>query len=146
MATVTAEVEITVHLAAVWDLYFDPDRWPDWVDQFASVVHSDGYPDVGGTLRWRSGRAGRGEVSERVVEHQPRTRHRIEFSDPESDGELLTVFEPIQEGTRLSQEFTYELRDAGAFARAADVFFVRSQMRASLTRSLEALLMELAGL
>jgi hypothetical protein len=145
MATVTAEVEITAHPAAVWDLYFDSDRWLDWVDQFASVVESDGYPEVGGTLRWRSGRAGRGEVAEKVVEHQPRVRHRIEFSDPEAEGELLTVFEPIAEGTRCRQEFTYELRDAGLFARAADVFFVRSQMRASLNRSLVGLRIELEG-
>src|SRR5262245_39447106 len=143
MATVAAEVEVAAHPAAVWDLYFDPERWPDWVDQFASVVSSDGYPEVGGTLLWRSGRAGRGEVTERVVEHQPRVRHRIEFSDPEAEGELLTVFEPTNEGTRLHQEFTCSLRDAGFFARAADVFFVRSQMRASLTRSLAGLQAEL---
>jgi uncharacterized protein YndB with AHSA1/START domain len=143
MATVTAEVEIAAQPVSVWDLYFDQDRWPDWVDQFASVVESDGYPDVGGTLRWRSGRAGRGEVTERVVEHQPRNRHRIEFSDPEADGELLTVFEPITEGTRCRQEFTYSLRDAGLFVRVADVLFVRSQMRASLNRSLAGLQAEL---
>jgi uncharacterized protein YndB with AHSA1/START domain len=145
MATVTAEVEIGAQPIAVWDLYFDPDRWIDWVDQFASVVESDGYPEVGGTLRWRSGRAGRGEVTEKVVEHQPRSRHRIEFSDPESEGELLTTFEPTTDGTRCKMEFTYELRDAGIFARAADVFFVRSQMRASLTRSLVGLQVELEG-
>jgi uncharacterized protein YndB with AHSA1/START domain len=145
MATVAAELEITAHPAAVWDLYFDPERWPDWVDQFASVVELDGYPEVGGTLRWRSGRAGRGEVTEKVVEHVPRVRHRIEFSDPEAEGELLTVFEPIAEGTRCRQEFTYALRDAGLFARAADVFFVRSQMRASLNRSLVGLQVEREG-
>src|SRR5690349_20339317 len=103
MATVAAEIEITAQPAAVWDLYFDPDRWLEWVDQFHSVVDSDGYPEVGGTLRWRSGRAGRGEVPEHVVEHQPRNRHRIEFSDPEAEGELLPVFHPIEEGTRCRQ-------------------------------------------
>ena len=81
-----------------------------------------------------------------MLEHEPRHRHRISFSDPDSDGELLTAFEPIEGGTRCRQEMTYALRDAGLFARAADVFFVRSQMRASLERSLLALRAELEGL
>ena len=145
MATVGAEVEITAAPAAVWDLYFDHDRLLELVDQFAFVVDSTDYPEVGGTLVWRSGRAGRGEVTETVTEHEPRSRHRISFSDPETEGELLTVFEPTEHGTRCRQEMTYNLRNAGFFARAADVFFVRSQMGASLERSLIALRAELEG-
>jgi uncharacterized protein YndB with AHSA1/START domain len=145
MATVGAEVAIAADVAAVWDLYFDADSWPAWVDQFASVVSSEGYPEAGGTLVWRSGRAGRGEVTERVVEHEPRRLHRVTFSDPEAEGELLTAFQPSGDGTGVHQEMTYELRDRGIFTRAADLFFVRSQMRASLARSLTALRAELEG-
>jgi uncharacterized protein YndB with AHSA1/START domain len=145
MATVDAEVEIAAPLAAVWDYYFDPAGWPGWVDQLATVASSSGYPEVGGTLRWRSGRAGRGEVTERVLEHEPRRRHRIAFSDPETDGELVSTFEVAGEGTRVRQELRYELRRGGPFARFADLFFVRSQMRASLGRSLLALRAELEG-
>jgi uncharacterized protein YndB with AHSA1/START domain len=142
-ATVGAEVEVAAPVAAVWDLYFDPDRWPDWVDQFAAVISSDGYPDAGGTLRWRSGGAGRGEVTEKVIEHEPRRLHRITFSDPEAEGELATTFEVTEAGALVRQELTYDLRRAGPFARLADVFFVRAQMRASLVRSLLALRAEL---
>ena len=145
MATVGAEVEIAASLAAVWDFYFEPSGWPAWVDQFASVVASDGYPEVGGTLSWRSGRAGRGGVTERVVEHEPRRRHRIAFSDPQSEGELVTSFAVVESGARVRQELTYELRRGGAFVRLADLFFVRSQMKASLGRSLLALRSELEG-
>ncbi len=145
MATVGAEVEIAAEPAVAWDAYFDADRWRDWVDQFASVVSSDGYPQAGGTLVWRSGRAGRGEVTERVAEHEPRHLHRIAFSDPEAEGELVTTFQPTAGGTRIRQELTYALRDRGFFARAADLFFVRSQMGASLARSLTALRAELEG-
>jgi uncharacterized protein YndB with AHSA1/START domain len=145
VATVGAEIEIAAEVAAVWDLYFDAGSWPEWVDQFAAVVSSDGYPETGGTLVWRSGRAGRGEVTERVLEHAPRRLHRIAFSDPEAEGGLTTALEPGGAGTLLRQEMTYELRDRGFFARAADLFFVRSQMRASLARSLTALRAELEG-
>jgi uncharacterized protein YndB with AHSA1/START domain len=143
MATVASGVEIAAPAAAVWDFYFDPVTWPTWVDQFATAVASDRYPEEGGTLRWRSGRAGRGEVDERVVEHRPRLLHRIAFADPEAEGELTTRFEVIDGGTRVSQELDYRLRRNGVLARITDALFVRSQMRASLGRSLVALRAEL---
>jgi hypothetical protein len=145
MARVASEVEIAAPAAAAWDLYFDPASWPVWVDQFAAVIASDGYPEEGGTLRWRSGRAGRGEVTERVLEHQPRRLHRIAFADPETEGELLTTFEVTEAGTRVRQEQSYELRRRGVFVRISDVLFVRAQMRASLARSLALLRAELEG-
>jgi uncharacterized protein YndB with AHSA1/START domain len=143
MATVASEVEVAAPAIAVWDFYFDPSAWPTWVDQFASVAASDGYPEQGGTLRWLSGRAGRGEVSERVIEHQPRRLHRIAFGDPQAEGELTTTFEVIDGGTRVRQELDYSLRREGVFVRITDTLFVRSQMRASLVRSLVALRAEL---
>ena len=82
MARVEATVEIAAPLADVWDLYFDRRRWAAWVDRFASVVGSEGYPETGGELVWRSIPAGRGEVRERVLAHEPRSLHRIEFEDP----------------------------------------------------------------
>jgi len=145
MATVASEVEIAATAAAVWDFYFDPAGWPSWVDQFGAVVSSEGYPEAGGTLRWRSGRAGRGEVTERVVEHQPRRLHTVAFEDPAAEGELATAFQVIESGTRVGQEMTYRLRRGGVLVRITDALFVRSQMRASLARSLLALRAELEG-
>jgi uncharacterized protein YndB with AHSA1/START domain len=145
MARVSSEVEIAAPAAAVWDLYFDPGRWPLWVDQFSEVTSSDGYPHEGGTLVWRSGRAGRGEVTERVLEHHPRRLHRIAFTDPETDGELATSFDVIASGTRVRQKLDYEIRRGGVFVRISDLLFVRSQMRASLARSLGLLRTELEG-
>jgi hypothetical protein len=145
MARVASAVEIAAPAAAVWEAYFDPGAWSRWVDQFAAVIASDSYPEEGGTLRWRSGRAGRGEVSERVLEHRPRRLHRIAFDDPHVTGELATTFEIIDGGTRVRQEQTYDLRRRGPFARIADVLFVRAQMRASLARSLALLRGEVEG-
>jgi uncharacterized protein YndB with AHSA1/START domain len=144
-ARVASEVEIAAPAAAVWDFYFDPSGWPSWVDQFAAVVAADEYPEEGGTLRWRSGGAGRGEVSERVLEHRPRRLHRIAFDDPQAEGELATRFEVTEGGTRVGQELTYRLRRGGVLVAITDVLFVRSQMRASLGRSLLALRGELEG-
>jgi hypothetical protein len=138
MPTVAAEVKVPAPPLAAWDLYFDEALWPSWVDQFGSVLASDGYPEVGGALHWRSGRAGRGEVSERVMEHTPPGRHRVRFADPQAEGELTVSFDASDGRTIVRQELDYELRRRGPFTRVADLLFVRSQMRLSLQRSLTA--------
>jgi uncharacterized membrane protein len=140
---VSDSIVIDAPLADVWDFYFRPETWPAWVDQFARVESSDGYPDAGGVLRWQSGRAGRGQVTERVLVHEPRTRHRIAFSDPESEGELEVRF-GIEPGegtgsTRVEQEMEYRITSGGVLSGLTDALFVRSQVRGSLQRSLARL-------
>ncbi|HLM31030.1 MAG TPA: SRPBCC family protein [Solirubrobacterales bacterium] len=136
MATLTESVLVGATLGEVWDVYFDSRRWASWVDGFAAVERSDGYPQDGATLVWRSNPAGRGTVTERVVEHSPRRLHRIEFTDPESNGELRTRFAVEGEAVRVALELDYRLASGGPFAWLADRLFVRSQVRASLRRSL----------
>jgi hypothetical protein len=81
-------------------------------------------------------------VEERVLEHEPRRLHRVAFSDPESEGELVTTFAiatapDSEQGTRVRQELTYRVRDAGVLTRLTDVFFIRPQIARSVRRSLE---------
>jgi uncharacterized membrane protein len=82
-------------------------------------------------------------VTERVLEHEPRSLHRIAFSDPESEGELEVAFaiEPGAEppGTRVTQTMSYRISGGGPFGGLTDVLFVRSQVRRSLERSLARL-------
>lgn len=149
MGKVAESIVVDAPLADVWEFYFRAESWPGWVDQFDRTESSSGYPLVGGTLTWRSGRAGRGEVHERVLEHEPRSLHRIAFTDPESEGELATRFsiEPGagSGGTRVEQELEYTISGGGAFSGLTDVLFVRSQMRRSLQRSLARLRAEVAA-
>jgi uncharacterized protein YndB with AHSA1/START domain len=146
MAETKASVEIDAPLADVWELYFDPARWASWVDGFAAVDSSEGYPDLGGELVWRSTPAGRGRVSERVVEHRPRSLHRIEFVDPAATGSLTTTFamQPAAEGrlTRVEQRLEYSLLTGGPLRPITDLLFIRPQMRRSLERSLAELRLE----
>ncbi len=136
MATLTESLLVEASLAEVWDYYFEPRGWPAWVDGFQAVESAAGYPEEGGTLVWRSTPAGRGKVSERVLEHQPRRRHMIEFSDPESRGELLTTFEIEGEATRVTMRLDYRLAKAGVFAAITERLFVRGQVVKALQRSL----------
>jgi Polyketide cyclase / dehydrase and lipid transport len=142
MPTVAESVHVRASLAEAWELDFDADTWSAWVDGFARVEAASRYPERGGTLRWRSTPAGRGMVDERVLEHEPRTRHRIAFSDPESDGELEATFAietspGAEQGVTVRQELTYRVRGAGPLTRLTDVFFIRPQITRSVRRSLE---------
>ncbi|MQA75468.1 MAG: hypothetical protein GEU88_14185 [Solirubrobacterales bacterium] len=136
MATLTESVLVEASLAEVWDHYFDPRGWPAWVDGFRSVESSEGYPEEGGTLIWRSSPAGRGTVRERVLEHQLRRRHEIEYSDPESAGKLLTRFAIEGQATRVALALDYRLAGSGPLAWVVERLFVRGRVRGSLQRSL----------
>ena len=61
--------------------------WRAWVDEFQAVDSvSEGYPEAGVRLVWRSGEAGRGQVTETVLGHEPRRLHRIRYAGPHAEG------------------------------------------------------------
>ena len=139
MSEVSASVAVSASLAEVWDLHFDPSGWPVWADGFGAVVSSEGYPEAGGRLRWRSTSAGRGEVSEEVLEHRPRGLHTVAFTDPQTEGELTSSFVIEGDQVRVTQRLDYRLRSGGPLSTLTDTLFIRSQQRRSLQRSLDAL-------
>lgn len=140
MGRVAAELVVGASLAEVWELYFEPRSWPAWVDELQAVDSiSDGYPEIGGRLVWRSGASGRGRVVETVLDHEPRRLHRIHFADPHAEGEQLTRFEIAGEGTKVALELVYGLMAPGVLGPITDRLFVRSQMRDMLVRTLQGL-------
>jgi hypothetical protein len=143
VSRISESVLVQASLAEAWDFYFDPGGWPAWVDGFGRLAASDGYPAAGGSLRWSSVPAGRGEVSERVLEHEPRRLHRIAFRDPASVGELRTSFAIEGGATRVTQELDYRLPSRSPLSWLTDRLFIRSQVRGSMRRSLDRLALEL---
>lgn len=142
MSRISESVAVEASLAEVWDYYFDPRGWPAWVDGFSRLQATDGYPEAGGSIRWSSIPAGRGEVTERVLEHEPRRLHRVAFRDPASAGELETSFAIEGRGTLVTQRLDYRLRNRGPFSWLTDRLFIRSQVRGSIRRSLDRLKLE----
>jgi hypothetical protein len=136
VARLTESLLVRASLKETWDLYFEPCGWASWVDGFASVERSEGYPEMGGTLVWRSNPAGRGTVTERVLEHSPRTRHRTEWSDPESSGGQLSEFGVEGDAVRVTLTLDYRLAGGGPFAWLTERLFVRGQVKRSLQRTL----------
>lgn len=136
MGRLSHSVLVRASLPETWDHYFEPRGWPAWVDGFAAVESAAGYPEEGGRLVWRSKPAGRGRVTETVLEHEPRRRHRVAFGDPESEGELVTAFTLDGSLTRVEQSLTYRLGAGGPLAAITDRLFVRGQVSESMQRSL----------
>ena len=137
MAKLTESVLVSASLKETWDLYFEPRTWASWVDGFGEVESVAGEYPQGGKLVWRSTPAGRGRVTETVLEHAPRTRHRIRFSDPESEGELSSEFGIEGEATRVRLTLAYRLPGNRAVAAVTDRLFVRGQVRSALKRTLQ---------
>ena len=135
MGVVEASEVVPASLAETWDAFFDPAGWPEWVDAFAAVVSTNGYPMKGGRLVWRTSAAGRGEVTEDVVEHEPRSLHVVAYADPTMTGRLETTFTMEKDSTRVTQKMEYRLAERGVFALIG-ALWVRSQVARSVERSL----------
>ena len=137
MPKIKESTQVDASLAEVWDYYFDSATWREWVEGFAAVAEvDDTYPEVGGVLKWSSIPAGRGEVTERVTEHEHRRLHVIEFDDPGMTGTQRTTFAIDGDGTKVTLDLEYRLANAGPLTRIAGVFFIKGQVGGVLMRTL----------
>jgi hypothetical protein len=133
-----ARARVTVPLGpeAARVLWSDPRRWASFVEGFARVREvSDDWPNEGAKLVWESIPAGRGRVTERVVESGERS-FATEVFDESLHGTQRTGFEPVEGGSRVVVELEYELTKYGPLRALADVLFIRRALRDSLRRTL----------
>ncbi|HET8758716.1 MAG TPA: SRPBCC family protein [Solirubrobacteraceae bacterium] len=116
------------------ELWYDPHRWPAWVDGFGHVAKLEGeWPQVGARLLWDSRPKGRGRVLERVVAYEPRRGYSIAVEDEKLTGVQTVAFEPAGEQVRVNLTLEYSLKDGN---RIVDLLFVRRALRDSLNRTL----------
>jgi polyketide cyclase/dehydrase/lipid transport protein len=117
--------------------WYDTGHWADWVDGLEQVVAvEDGWPQVGATVSWRSGPAGRGKVTERVLAHEPLRGQAVEVSDDSIRGEQTVAFTPEPPGVRVELSLAYEIRRRSPVTPVIDVFFIRRAMTVSLESTL----------
>jgi hypothetical protein len=140
VSKLSQSIRVDASLAETWDAYFDSRLWGSWVDGFqAAVERSPGYPaEVGSTLVWRTIPAGRGTVRERVLEHQERRVHRVASPSIANRVSSSPSMVGSANATRVDQTLTYRLLDRGPIARIGAVFFVKTQVRSSMERTLAA--------
>jgi uncharacterized membrane protein len=139
----TVTVEGSVHEAlSVW---CDTSRWPSWVEGMERVVSvTDGWPEVGGVVRWESTPAGRGSVTERVVSYEPLTAIESEIDENQMTAIQRVTFTPSEDTTEVALELSYRIRRRNPLTPLIDVLFVRAPMRASLRTTLSRFNVEVA--
>jgi hypothetical protein len=119
------------------ELWYDPHRWPAWIDGFGHVIKLEGdWPQVGARLVWESPPKGRGRVQERVTAYEPRTGHTVEVEDERLRGTQTVAFEPAGDEVRITLTLTYELKQRRALTPLTDLLFIRRELGDSLRRTL----------
>ncbi len=134
--TVSRDYPGTVHEAE--RCWYDTARWRAWVDGLDRVEEvSPQWPTVGARIRWRSGPAGRGEVVERVTEHERLRGQSVEVRDDSIDGHQSVRFIPNGEGTvTIELTLRYRIRRRSPLTPLIEALFISRPMRASLESTL----------
>jgi hypothetical protein len=130
--TVRASDELHASAALALRLWSDLARWPTFVDGFGHVVDvSDDWPAVGAKVVWQSGPAGRGRVTERVLENEPDHFVTEVFEDHLSGRQALWI---APGGATIVLD--YELQGGGPLRKLTDVLFIRRALGMALERTL----------
>ena len=146
MGRVRAAVRVPGLASEAEALWYEPQRWPAWVDGFGHVVKLEGaWPAAGSRAVWNSKPGGRGRVVERVSAYETRAGQTLAVEDEQLQGTQRVTFEPGADGVEVALELEYELKHANVLTPLTDVLFIRRALRDSLRRSLTRFAHELRG-
>ena len=145
MGRATASIEVPGLASEAEALWYDPIRWPAWIDGFGHVVElPDDWP-ASGTLQWNSTPEGRGRVLEVVSAYEPRTGQTLEVEDGRLRGTQRVEFKPGPDAVEVALTLEYELKERNALTWLVDSLFVRREIAASLRRTLARFARERRG-
>jgi hypothetical protein len=117
--------------------WYAPQAWPRWVDGCERILSVDPeWPRAGTSLTWESGPAGRGQVSERVVEYEPLRGMTAEVADGSIRGLQTVSFVPDGDEVTVVLALSYRLERRSPVSALVDVLFIRRAMAASLASTL----------
>jgi Polyketide cyclase / dehydrase and lipid transport len=124
--------------------WYDTTRWPAWVDGLDRVSDVDPrWPQLGATVTWESGPAGRGRVVERVVDYEPLGGQTVEVQDDTIRGQQRVTFTPADEGVNVELSLQYEIKNRSFLTPLVDVLFIRRAWTTSLRTTLHGFGVEL---
>jgi uncharacterized membrane protein len=117
--------------------WYETSRWPFWVDGLERIVAVAGdWPRAGATLRWESGPAGRGNVVETVLAHEPLAGQTVEVEDDSIRGSQVVTFTPVDGSVEVALSLDYEIKRRSIVTPLIDALFIRRAMSASLRATL----------
>jgi hypothetical protein len=145
MGRAEASVDVPGLASEAEALWYDPIRWPAWIDGFGHVVEiSDEWP-ANGRVVWNSTPGGRERVLEDVVAYEPRTGQTLAVEDSRLRGTQRVAFTPGPEHTKVTLSLEYAIKDPTPVTWLVDVLFVRREVVASLRRTLARFARERRG-
>jgi hypothetical protein len=141
--TARAQADLVLTPEAALRLWTDVDRWPSFVEGFAHPVdRSPEWPHAGARLVWESSPAGRGRVTEKVVEAEGPDRFVTQVFEERLHGVQTFRVVESEGGSRAELALEYELTKYGPLSAVADVIFIRRAIRDSLRRTLSRFAVE----
>jgi hypothetical protein len=147
MGRATATVTVPGRAAEAEQLWYDPTRWPAWVDGFHHIVSldEDTWPAPPARLIWNSKPGGRGRVLETVAAHEQRTGQTLKVEDERLRGTQRVEFAPSGEDTEVILTLEYTLKARTPLTPLIDWLFVRRAINDSLRRTLHRFAREREG-
>ena len=143
MRTAQAQADLVLTPEAALRLWTDVDRWPSFVEGFARPVdRSPEWPHEGARLVWESTPAGRGRVTEKVMEAEGPDRFVTQVFEERLHGVQTFRVVESEGGSRAELALEYELTKYGPLSAVADVIFIRRAIRDSLRRTLSRFAVE----
>jgi hypothetical protein len=113
--------------------WYDTSRWPSWVEGLDRVVSVGGnWPEIGASVTWDSGPAGRGRVTERVVAREGPHGQTVAVEDDSIRGRQTVTFTASPPGVVVALSLEYELKRRSIVTPVIDALFIRRAMTASL--------------
>ncbi len=137
MGRARASISVPGRTAEAEALWYDPHRWPSWVDGFGHLVTLEGeWPESGARVVWKSPPGGRGLVQERVVAYEIRTGQTLEVEDETFSGRQQVAFTPRPDDVEITLTLEYEIKERNALTPVVDLLFIRRAMNDALRRTL----------
>jgi hypothetical protein len=127
--------------AALW---WDPARWPSFVDGFSHVHRRDeAWPAAGARLVWDARRdSPRGRVAERVERRDGAGGGDVALEDARLEGTQEVRFAATPSGTLVTLALRYEPKAPAV--PLADLLYARRRLRRALRTTLERFAREVA--
>ena len=136
MRTARAAREVVLAPEAALALWTDLSRWPSFVEGFAHLLENDSrWPAPEARVLWESVPAGRGRVTEKVVESTGDRIATMVFEERLAGRQTFRVA-PSEPGAAVELSLEYTLTKYGPLGPVADALFIRRAIGDSLRRTL----------